>query len=37
MDGGQEDDVTADIKETAGVQSNGANRINSTYVIQRSL
>lgn len=37
MDGGEEDDVTADSKETVGVHSNGATRINLTYVIQRSL
>lgn len=30
MDGGQEDDVTADSKETVGVHSNGATRINLT-------
>jgi len=37
MDGGQEDYVTADSKETVDVHSNGATRINLTYVILRSL
>jgi hypothetical protein len=37
MDGGQEEDVTADSKETVGVNSNGVARINLTYVILRSL